>query len=132
MAVSFGRAGAPSRRARSSGPHFTAEAAESKQNDFVEQNIDATMRPDSVEPGKIGSFYAVAAGYRAGRASDPVRRVIIDPSTGQVTEYYANAAYCRLAGGASVEAHLAAVAARALPEHVTQLDHLLRCCSRFI
>ena len=66
---------------------------------------------------------------RTGRASDPVRRVTLDPSTGRVTEYYANAAYCRLAGGASVEEHLAAVAARALPEHVTQLDHLLRCCS---
>jgi hypothetical protein len=56
-----------------------------------------------------------------------VRRVTLDPFTGRVTEYYANAAYCRLAGGASVEEHLAAVAARALPEHVTQLDHLLRC-----
>ena len=30
------------------------------------------------------------------------------------------------AGGLSIEAHLVAVAARALPEHVTQLDHLLR------
>ena len=64
---------------------------------------------------------------RTARASDPVRRVTLDPFTGRVTEYYANAAYCRLAGGASVEEHLAAVAARALPEHVTQLDHLLRC-----
>jgi hypothetical protein len=53
-------------------------------------------------------------------------RLTFDPLTGRVTEYYANAAYCRLAGGASVEEHLAAVAARALPEHVTQLDHLLR------
>ena len=53
--------------------------------------------------------------------------MILDPDTGRVTEYYANAAYCRLAGGASVEGHLAAVAARALPEHVTQLDHLCRC-----
>ena len=58
--------------------------------------------------------------------------IIFDPSTGRVTEYYANAAYCRLAGGASVEAHLAAVAARELPEHASQLDHLLRCgpCGR--
>ncbi len=54
----------------------------------------------------------------------------VDPTTGRVTEYYANAAYCRLAGGAPVEEHLAAVAARALPEHVTQLDHLLRCRRR--
>ena len=54
----------------------------------------------------------------------------MDPTTGRVTEYYANAAYCRLAGGAPVEEHLAAVAARALPEHVTQLDHLLRCRRR--
>ena len=63
-----------------------------------------------------------------GRPSRPHTqyRTILDPSTGRVTEYYANAAYCRLAGGAPVEAHLAAVAARALPEHVTQLDHLLR------
>ena len=50
-----------------------------------------------------------------------------DPHTGRATERYANAAHCRLAGGASVEAHLAAVAANALPEHMTQLDHLLRC-----
>ena len=51
----------------------------------------------------------------------------MDPLTGRATERYANAAHCRLAGGASVEAHLAAVAANALPEHMTQLDHLLRC-----
>ena len=56
--------------------------------------------------------------------------MILDPDTGRVTEYYANAAYCRLAGGASVEGHLAAVAARALPEHVTQLDHLCRSSDR--
>ena len=55
------------------------------------------------------------------------RRVTVDPLTGRATERYANAAHCRLAGGASVEAHLAAVAANALPEHMTQLDHLLRC-----
>ena len=54
-------------------------------------------------------------------------RVTADPFTGRATERYANAAHCRLAGGASVEAHLAAVAANALPEHMTQLDHLLRC-----
>ena len=50
----------------------------------------------------------------------------MDPETGRVTELYANAAYCRLAGGASVPEHLHRVAARALPEHVTQLDHLCR------
>ena len=55
------------------------------------------------------------------------RRVTADPHTGRATERYVNAAHCRLAGGASVEAHLAAVAANALPEHMTQLDHLLRC-----
>ena len=49
-----------------------------------------------------------------------------DPRTGRATEHYANAAFCRLAGGASVEAHLARVAAHALPEHVTQLDYLCR------
>ena len=50
----------------------------------------------------------------------------MDPHTGRVTELYANAAYCRLAGGATVAAHLARVAARALPEHVTHVDHLCR------
>ena len=54
------------------------------------------------------------------------RRQTIDPLTGRVTELYANAAYCRLAGGATVAAHLAQVAARALPEHVTHADHLCR------
>ena len=58
--------------------------------------------------------------------SPHARRVTVDPLTGRATERYANAAHCRLAGGASVEAHLAAVAANALPEHMTQLDHLLR------
>ncbi len=53
--------------------------------------------------------------------------MIADPSTGRTTEHYANEAYCRLAGGASVEAHLARVAAHALPEHATQLDYLCRC-----
>ncbi len=38
-----------------------------------------------------------------------------DPHSGRATEHYANAAYCRLAGGASVEAHLERVAAHALP-----------------
>ena len=55
------------------------------------------------------------------------RRVTADPHTGRATERYVNAAHCRRAGGSSVEAHLAAVAANALPEHMTQLDHLLRC-----
>ncbi len=50
----------------------------------------------------------------------------MDPLTGRVTELYANAAYCRLAGGTTVSAHLAQVAARALPEHVTHADHLCR------
>ena len=50
----------------------------------------------------------------------------MDPVTGRVTEHYANAALCRLAGGASVPEHLARVAARALPEHVTQVDYLCR------
>ncbi len=54
------------------------------------------------------------------------RRVTTDPHSGRVTERYANAAYCRLAGGASVGAHLARVAAHALTEHMTQLDHLYR------
>ena len=54
------------------------------------------------------------------------RRQTIDPLTGLVTELYANAAYCRLAGGTTVSAHLAQVAARALPEHVTHADHLCR------
>ena len=54
------------------------------------------------------------------------RRQTIDPHTGRVTEVYANAAYCRLAGGATVVAHLAQVAARRLPEHVTHMDHLCR------
>ena len=49
-----------------------------------------------------------------------------DPHTGRATERYANAAHCRLAGGASVDGYLAAVSAHALPEHMTQLDHLLR------
>ncbi len=49
------------------------------------------------------------------------------PHSGRATECYANAAYCRLAGDASVEAHLARVAAHALPEHATQIDHLCRC-----
>ena len=53
-------------------------------------------------------------------------RTCIDPGTGRVTEHYANAALCRLAGGASVPEHLARVAARALPEHVTQVDYLCR------
>ena len=56
-----------------------------------------------------------------------MRRVTVDPFTGRATERYVNAAYCRLAGGASVEGHLAVVAANAVPEHMTQLDHLLRC-----
>jgi hypothetical protein len=55
------------------------------------------------------------------------RRVTTDPYSGRATERYANAAYCRLAGGASAVAHLARVAAHALPEHATQLDHLCRC-----
>jgi hypothetical protein len=54
------------------------------------------------------------------------RRHIFDPHTGRVTELYANAAYCRLAGGATVAAHLGLVAARGLPEHVTHADHLCR------
>jgi hypothetical protein len=54
------------------------------------------------------------------------RRQTIDPLTGRVTELYANAAYCRLAGGTTVSAHIAQVAARALPEHVTHADHLCR------
>ena len=54
------------------------------------------------------------------------RRVTVDPYTGRATERYVNAAYCRLAGGAPLEAHLAAAAAHAVPEHLTQLDHLLR------
>ena len=37
-----------------------------------------------------------------------------------------SASYCRLAGGATVAAHLARVAARALQEHVTHTDHLCR------
>ncbi len=53
-------------------------------------------------------------------------RHTIDPVTGRVTELYANAAYCRLAGGATVAGHLAQVEARALPEHVSHADHLCR------
>jgi hypothetical protein len=56
----------------------------------------------------------------------------MDPETGRVTEVYANAAYCRLAGGASVAEHLQRVAARRLPEHVTQLDYLCRCVCVFV
>jgi hypothetical protein len=52
--------------------------------------------------------------------------VTTDPHSGRATERYANVAFCRMAGGASVEAHLARVAAHALPEHMTQLDHLYR------
>ncbi len=54
------------------------------------------------------------------------RRQTINPLTGRFTELYANAAYCRLAGGATVAGHLEQVAARALPEHVTHIDHLCR------
>ena len=50
----------------------------------------------------------------------------MNPYSRRVTEHYANAAYCRLAGGADVEQHLARAIAHGLPEHVTQLDHLCR------
>jgi hypothetical protein len=71
-------------------------------------------------PTRAEACAPAVAGLRLGR------RVTTDPHSGRATERYANAAYCRLAGGASVEAHLARVAAHALPEHMTQLDHLYR------
>ena len=55
------------------------------------------------------------------------RRATTDPDTGRVTELYANAAYCRLAGAPSVPAHLEAVAARAAPPRMAPLDHLGWC-----
>ena len=53
--------------------------------------------------------------------------MILDPDTGRVTELYANAAYCRLAGAPSVPAHLEAVAARVAPPRMAPLDHLGWC-----
>jgi hypothetical protein len=58
-------------------------------------------------------------------------RQTIDLHTGRVTELYVNAAYCRLAGGATVAAYLAQAAARALPQHVTHADHLCRLNCNF-
>ena len=50
----------------------------------------------------------------------------MNPYTRRVTEYYANAVYCHLAGGVDVAGHLARVSAHSLPEHIAPLDLLCR------